>query len=110
MASFFRSKTVRGVRSEVSDRVVSPDVLERLAINRTQGRGTLLIESKDRQQFNSGDSQFLQIGDLRDDASKGPRRGAAGGGRPGKSTHVQFINDSLAHRPVGRTVTLPLKR
>src|SRR6266487_4981472 len=107
MASFFRSKTVRGVRSEVSDRVVSPDVLERLAINRTQGRGTPLIESKDRQKFNSGDPQFLEIGDLLDDASKSPRRVAARGGRPGKSTNMQLINDGLAHRPAERTVALP---
>src|SRR5579884_4113492 len=88
LASFCGSKTIGRMGSKVSDRVVSPEALEGLAIQWTQERNTVLIEGKDRQQFDCRNAQFLEIGNLLDKAHKGPRMLAARGRRSGKSAHV----------------------
>src|SRR5690242_8654525 len=49
LASFCGSKTIGRMGSKVSDRVVSPEALERLAIQWAQVWSTALIEGKDRQ-------------------------------------------------------------
>src|SRR5258708_15249079 len=97
------------MRCEVADGIVSPVILKGPTIHRTGAADTLLIKSKDRQQFNSGDAEFLEVRDLLDDASKGARMLAARGRRLSKTTHVHLIHDGLAHRLVQRAGAFPIK-
>src|SRR5258708_40346135 len=97
------------MRCEVADGIVSPVILKGPTIHRTGAADTLLIKSKDRQQFNSGDAEFLEVRDLLDDASKGARRLAARGRRLSKTTHVRLIQDRLAHRLLQQAVAFALK-
>ena len=100
VAPLARCKTVGVVRGEVANGVISPEVFQRSAIHRAEPADTLLIKSKDGQQFNSRDAQLLEVRNLLDDTCKGTRMLAARGWRPRKAASMHFINDALAHRPV----------
>src|SRR5260370_22811106 len=109
MAALSRLKAIGSVGCEVANGIVSPVVLKGPAIHRTGAADTLLIKSKDRQQFNSGDAEFLEVRDLLDDASKGARLLAARGRRLSKTTHMHLVNDGLAHRLGKRAIAFPIK-
>src|SRR5260370_1867651 len=109
MAALSRLKAIGSVGCEVANGIVSPVVLKGPAIHRTGAADTLLIKSKDRQQFNSGDAKFLEVRDLLDDASKGARMLAARCRRLSKTTHMHLVNDGLAHRLLKRAISFPIK-
>ena len=88
------------------DAVVAPEVPQPLAGLRV-GEGTIvLVELVDRQQFDGGDAQLFQIGDLLDQPGKVPGLRDAGGGMAGEAADVQLVDDrvfqarSAAGRPL----------
>ena len=97
------ARAVGRVRREEGDRRVAPVV-------RLAGRAILGVELKDGQQLDGGDAEFLQIGNLLDQAGIGAalRLGHAGAGMAGETAHVHLVNDRPRGRPAQRRVAFPV--
>ena len=90
------------MRRKERDRRVAPVVdLARRAI--------LGIELEHRQQFDGGDAELLEIGDLLDQAGIGAARllGNAGTGMAGEAAHVHLVDDGPRGGPAAAAHRLP---
>ena len=91
------------MRREEGDRRVAPVV--------DSARGAILsVELKDRQQFDRGDTQLLEIRNLLDHAGirAAFRLRHSGTGMAGEAAHVHFVNDGLRGGPVQGRIAFPI--
>ena len=99
------ARAVRLVRRKERDRRIAPVV-------DPSRRAVLGIELKHRQQFDRGDAEFLEIGDLLDQPGIGAAGllGDAGTGMAGEAAHVHLVDDGPRGRPSQRRITFPIVR
>ena len=99
------ARAVGRVRREERNRRIAPVIdFSRRAI--------LGIELEDRQQFDGGDAEFLEIGNLLDQTGIGAASvlGDAGTGMAGESAHVHLVDDGPGGGPFQRRITFPIVR
>ena len=94
---------------EERDGVVAPGVGQSLAGERVAERAVELVELHDRQELDGRDPQFLQVGDLLDEAAIGPGQVALRGVVPREAADVHLVDDRLLDRDVRVPVPFPVE-
>ena len=99
------ARAVRLVRREERNRRIAPVVDE-------PGGAVLGVELEDRQQFDRGDAELLQIRNLLDQAGIRAARllRDAGAGMAGEAAHVHLVDDGPRGRALQRRVPFPVVR
>ena len=97
------ARAVGRVRREEGDRRVAPVV-------DPARRAVLGVELKHRQQFDRGDAEVLEIGNLLDQAGVGAalRLRHSGAGMAGEAAHVHLVDDRPRGGPAQRRVAFPV--
>ena len=72
------------------------------------GRDVLGVEGHDGQEFDMGNAERLEIGDLLDEAGEGPGVKHPGGGVAGEAPEMQLVDHGILEGDVERGIPLPI--
>jgi len=75
--------------------IITPVIAEHFASERVAHHQLVFIEFLHRHEFDGGDSEFPEVGDLLDNTQEGSRVSDAGGGVDGESPHMGFVDDGV---------------
>ena len=104
-----RINSISVLERKKGNRAVAPEVGEFFAGDRVDPDIFQFVEVGDRHQFDSGYSQFFEIGDLVHYSGKCAGVANPGAGIPGETPDMQFVDDRVLERDVQRPVPLPVE-
>ena len=100
---------VGGLGREERDRLVAPEVPERLPGQQVRARVVALLELGHRHQLDRGHAQLLQVGDLLDQPAEGAGVRDAGARVAGEAADVQLVDDRVGERHGERVLVAPVE-